>query len=250
MDRPTQGQADGQIGRDEFLTQLERKLKGLPAPEVQYALAYWNEYLDDAGPGNEATALAALGSPADVAANIIADYAVRDVKGQTVDDATGFTGLDGTDGAVSTSIPADGADVGAATVSGPASSAGGRGSGRGGLSTVWIIVLGLLASPIALPLAVAAVVVLIALLVVVLAVVASLFCSAVVLVGTGLISISMGLAVVVRDFATTLLYAGLGLVCMAGGLALFLITAWLAKMGVRGIVLLGARILKRKGATS
>jgi len=68
------------MNKAEFLKQLMRKLKNLPAHEVNEALAYYDEYLSDAGPENEAAAIAELGTPAEVAANIISEYAVKDVS--------------------------------------------------------------------------------------------------------------------------------------------------------------------------
>lgn len=56
--------------RDEFLSQLIRELSDLPPAEVAEACRYYREYLDEAGPDGEAQALAALGSPADIAAQI------------------------------------------------------------------------------------------------------------------------------------------------------------------------------------
>ncbi len=66
------------MNRNEFLEQLRRKLRKLPAEEAQDALSYYEQYFDDAGEENEASAILELGSPANAAAQIIADYAVKE----------------------------------------------------------------------------------------------------------------------------------------------------------------------------
>ncbi|MCL2526028.1 MAG: DUF1700 domain-containing protein [Coriobacteriia bacterium] len=73
-----------------FLAQLEQKLKGMPESEIATAISYYDEYLSDAGPENEAKALAQLGSPAEVAAGIMGDYVHADA---TSDNKTVVGGL-------------------------------------------------------------------------------------------------------------------------------------------------------------
>ena len=65
------------MNRATFLEQLRRRLAGLPQEEVDAALTYYNEYFDDAGPEREAEAIASLGSPEEVAAQVLGDYALR-----------------------------------------------------------------------------------------------------------------------------------------------------------------------------
>lgn len=61
------------MNRQEFMRQLELLLSGIPASEREDALAYYNNYFDEAGVENEAQVIAELGSPEAVAKNIIAD---------------------------------------------------------------------------------------------------------------------------------------------------------------------------------
>ena len=58
------------MNRQEFLKQLEVLLSDISQAERDEALQYYNDYLDDAGIENEETAIRALGSPSQVAANI------------------------------------------------------------------------------------------------------------------------------------------------------------------------------------
>ena len=61
-----------------YLNQLDRCLSRLPFEERQAALRYYVEYFDDAGVENEQKVLNELGSPQSVAAQILADYAVKE----------------------------------------------------------------------------------------------------------------------------------------------------------------------------
>ena len=61
------------MNRQEFMRQLEDLLSGIPASEREDALAYYNNYFDEAGTENEQQVIMELGSPEAVAKNIIAD---------------------------------------------------------------------------------------------------------------------------------------------------------------------------------
>ena len=57
--------------RTEYLAQLEKYLKKLPAKDYQEAMDYFTEYFDEVGPEGEAAAIAELGSPKEAAHEII-----------------------------------------------------------------------------------------------------------------------------------------------------------------------------------
>ena len=63
--------------RQEFMNRLASELSRLPKEEIQAAMEYYSEYFDEAGPEREQEALRELGSPSRIAAQIKADYAVR-----------------------------------------------------------------------------------------------------------------------------------------------------------------------------
>ena len=65
------------MNRAEFMTELERHLAGITIDEINDAMAYYNEYFDEAGPENEARVIEELISPARVAAQIKAESAFR-----------------------------------------------------------------------------------------------------------------------------------------------------------------------------
>ena len=64
------------MDRKDFLKELRRELEHLPFEARESAVAYYEEYLDDAGPENEAEAIRGFGSPASIAAAIRAEEAV------------------------------------------------------------------------------------------------------------------------------------------------------------------------------
>lgn len=61
------------MNRQEFMNRLEYLLRGIPASEREDALAYYNDYFDEAGAENEAQVIQELGSPEVVAEKILAN---------------------------------------------------------------------------------------------------------------------------------------------------------------------------------
>lgn len=64
--------------RTAFLAALEQLLAPLPEAERKDALSYYEDYLDAAGPENEARAIAELGSPEEVARKILDEQTPAD----------------------------------------------------------------------------------------------------------------------------------------------------------------------------
>ena len=64
--------------RTAFLAALEQLLAPLPETERKDALSYYEDYLDAAGPENEARAIAELGSPEEVARKILDEQSPAD----------------------------------------------------------------------------------------------------------------------------------------------------------------------------
>lgn len=62
------------MNRQEFLRQLESLLYAIPANERADALAYYNDYFDEAGIENEQNVIQELGSPQKVAQSIIENF--------------------------------------------------------------------------------------------------------------------------------------------------------------------------------
>ena len=192
-------------GKSAFLAELQRKLKGLPESEIIAAVAYYDEYLSDAGFDNEAAAIAELGSPAEVAAGILGDYVYADTTSEEK-------------------------------------------STKKGLTALWLVVVGLLASPIALPIAIVLIALIFALLVTVLSVVFSLFVAAIAMIVGGVLYLGTGLFTLFFHFASGIMTIGYGLVATALGCALMAALIWLTQVTVNGLAQLGAKILQRNKA--
>ena len=60
------------MNREEYLKRLSFLLKDLPEEEIEDAIAYYEDYFEDAGPENEQAILKELGSPQELANQIIA----------------------------------------------------------------------------------------------------------------------------------------------------------------------------------
>lgn len=60
------------MDRAEFMRRLSDLLQDVPPAEREEALQYYNDYIDDAGEGNEAEIIASLGTPEELAKSIMA----------------------------------------------------------------------------------------------------------------------------------------------------------------------------------
>ncbi len=76
------------MNKKEYLAELERRLKTLPADERKDALEYYEGYLNDAGRKYK-QAIAELGTPKEVAAKILAESAVKESETKDSSKATG-----------------------------------------------------------------------------------------------------------------------------------------------------------------
>lgn len=65
--------------REEFISELRKKLKRLPKDEIENVISYYNEYFEDCEKSDE-EAIKELGSPSLIASQILADYAFDDKK--------------------------------------------------------------------------------------------------------------------------------------------------------------------------
>lgn len=68
------------MNKREFLQSLREKLTQMPEEEVNAALRYYEEYFDEAGVQNEERVLKELGTPEQVAKQILAEGGVREEK--------------------------------------------------------------------------------------------------------------------------------------------------------------------------
>lgn len=70
------------MNRAEFLNELDKRLRLIPQEDREDAIAYYAEYIDDSGLDENADVEALLGSPRDVASNIISECTVKHAEAQ------------------------------------------------------------------------------------------------------------------------------------------------------------------------
>lgn len=177
------------MSRQEFMERLKAELSRLPSGEVEDILSYYEEYFEDAGSENEAAVIRELGSPARIASQMKANYAVKQIDDK-------------------------------------------KSKGKGGISAIWWVFLGLLAAPVALPLVFIMGVLLFAVVITVLALafaalltIGSLFVAGILFVIGGIVTIGKG------GLATALVGIGSGIALIGSmalaGFAVILLVRWL-----------------------
>jgi uncharacterized membrane protein len=202
------------MNKNQYLYELRGKLANLPEGEVNSAMAYYEEYFLDAGEENEERVIAELGTPNAVASKIIGEFALADAA----------------------------PPIGAQAVYSPTAAT--RNSAR----TLWIVILAVLASPIALPLAFAAVVIVFALLVSVLAVIIAIGVAGVALIAAGVFAIVVGIWALFIEFGTALFQIGLGLLSIGIGILLTLGVITVTPAFFKGLQRMLGALLVRKAA--
>lgn len=80
------------MNRAEFMRRLSELLQDVPPAEREEAIQYYNDYIDDAGEGNEAGIIASLGSPEELAKTIKAGLADGGNAGEFTE--SGFHGYE------------------------------------------------------------------------------------------------------------------------------------------------------------
>lgn len=79
--------------KQEYMEQLEKRLRRLPKEDFEHAVSYFEEYFADAGEENEAQAIEDLGTPQQAADQIIRDMALDYAKEPVPNVKKGFRAL-------------------------------------------------------------------------------------------------------------------------------------------------------------
>jgi uncharacterized membrane protein len=202
----------------EFLYELKRKLKKLPEDEQAYALAYYDEYISEAGPEGEAAVIEQLGSPSQVASAIISDYAIKNVN---ENNNRGYNqNQGGQDGHSSQSAQS-----------------------KSNLKTLWIVLLAIFAIPVGLPLVITIFVLALSILLVIFSVYLTLFVTAIGLTACGIALVGFSVVALFVHPLEAAFCFGSGLVLLSVGAAQLLFSIWLTKITVRGLTKVFAKIL-------
>lgn len=81
------------MNREEYMKCLRHRLRRLPKEDFDKAVAYFEEYFEDAGPEAEQQAAADLGAPEAAADSIIRDLAVQNSKEPEQNMKKGFSNI-------------------------------------------------------------------------------------------------------------------------------------------------------------
>ncbi|MDR0308838.1 MAG: hypothetical protein LBH87_02785 [Coriobacteriales bacterium] len=235
------------MNASEYLARLEGLLSGLPDAERHYAIAYFTEYLMDAGPEGEQGAISALGVPEALAAQIKADLAMRELEAEPTGTAqmpqssnpaatavgAAFAGAHATGTSTGSSVPN--------AIPEPAAAA----KKRSTLGTVAVVILAIFALPIGVPLAIT----ILALVIALIAVVGSLCIAAVAVVlslgVTAVATFVSGIALLATSWPIGLFYIGAGLVVFGLTLLVGLGLFYLIRLTLKGMARLFNAIRKR-----
>ncbi|MDR0813625.1 MAG: DUF1700 domain-containing protein [Oscillospiraceae bacterium] len=193
--------------KNQFLYDLRRRLRALPQSEIDAAVDYYDAYITDLG--DEAAAIAALGSTKSVAAEIIAQFAV-----------SGGTEPENPD----------------------------TRRANKGMKTAFVTVLAVFAAPVGLPVAVAVGAVLLALAVSLFAVFCSLGITGVVLLPAGLVYVILGVYALFYSPPMGLWMIGVGLFALGAGYLLTLAVAELSRRVFGGLGRVAGRFIMRSAA--
>ncbi|MGL4737832.1 MAG: DUF1700 domain-containing protein [Cellulosilyticaceae bacterium] len=68
------------MNRETFIRELRLKIARLPQEELEAAIAYYEEYFDEAGPEYEAEIIKELGSPPQIAKQIMGEHVLREAE--------------------------------------------------------------------------------------------------------------------------------------------------------------------------
>ena len=68
------------MNRELFMRELAGRLSRLPEEERLAAMQYYEEYFDEAGPDREEEVIRGLGSPSDIAKQLLAEFVVKEAE--------------------------------------------------------------------------------------------------------------------------------------------------------------------------
>lgn len=158
------------MNKAEFIRKLKMELVKLPKEELEDVIQYYTEYLEEAE--DEAKAIEELGSPNKIAAQIKADYAVKQLDKMDANSK----------------------------------------QKNKGISTFWLVILGIFAAPVALPIAIAGGAVALTLFISAICISGSLLICTVLVFVCGILAVIAGVIALFVNFANGVIAIGLGLI--------------------------------------
>ncbi|MDR0937674.1 MAG: DUF1700 domain-containing protein [Oscillospiraceae bacterium] len=225
--------------KSQFLDELAHRLRHLPPNERDEAVRFYDEYISDKIEESQDHADAApaeLGTPAELAAQIIAVWAGQDEPRERTDAHNSRAHEPPHNNAEQERTASAYYEVNDEPRA-PRK--------KSGFRTFWIVILAVFASPIALPIGIALIAVAIALFVTLLAVLISIAAGAVAAIVGGILTLVAGFALIGTSFATTLYLIGMSFVAVGLGLILVMCVRLIAKHGVVGLIRMLTNAIRR-----
>lgn len=215
------------MNRREFMQALRDALCDIPPEEREAALQYYNDYLDDAGPGNEQQVIREWGSPQELAHSIKSGMYGKMESGEFTE--KGFSTGEQKQCPAENGQRAQGER---ADASGPKKRTCRR---INGWKWIAIALLCILLAPICVPLAAALLAVVVTVLAGTAAVAAALFFAGLALFVAGIAIAILGVILVVSTPPGAAVVFGSGLILTAIGAAITLLFGWLSVRCVIGV---------------
>lgn len=200
------------MNKRDFINELKEKLRGLPKEEVDNAINYYTEYFEDADINEDVDVELALGTPEEVANQILLDYNIKNS-----DESLNISLNKESD--YSNTISYNYNDINEKNNK--------KKMSKGTISL--LIILGVFASPILIPLAFALVAVVFALIVSLFAIGISFVAVSGAIAIAGVVTIVSSLFILTKSFESFIMFLGVGLI----GIGLGIILLWLSINGVK-----------------
>ncbi|WP_173021213.1 DUF1700 domain-containing protein [Secundilactobacillus folii] len=180
---------------DKYISEFKAYLGQLSAEEREEVVNFYSEYLQDGGFETYDSAVNELGSPKHLARKVLADYSIR-------------------------------------LLDSPIRNSSSSHHKPGSVRTIWLIILGILSTPVTIPLAIGAVALLFGVLIGVFSLILAIVATVIgVLIG-GLVALFAGIGVIGQSLSTGLVYFGGGLAVVGIFIAMIPFFNWL----IRGLV--------------
>ncbi|MDR1664148.1 MAG: DUF1700 domain-containing protein [Clostridiales bacterium] len=208
------------MNKQEYLIELRQRLNPLPLSidEITDAVQYYEEYFSEAGPEREQEVIKELGSPAYVAAQIALKLT------GSLEPARESAAREGT---------------AREKISKPV---------KRNSSLAKMVLLGVLAAPVALPLMIAAVAVIGALFITIGALVVSFFIPGLVIAVASVPTLVFGVITMVTDFSTGIYWIGCALFMLGVGGFMTKLGMVVGRLGVKAITFIGGKVIRRGDA--
>lgn len=195
------------MDKTQYLNELRKYLKRVPAEELDEAMEYYTEYFEEAGHENEQKIIEELGAPKDLAKKIIIECVDKKFDEEVTS---------------SEAVNKEKKDI-----------------------SPWLIVLAIFALPMS-PVAIALVIVALAVILSLVLTIISFVVSAVAVALVGLFMFIVGIPAMFTSFSSGLAMIGLGLAVASVGAILFGLFITLIDLIIKGLVKLGGKFVHKK----